>query len=492
MERQATATCNVHSWTFIGHQELLEVSSASRLSVRRGSAGRLAMKAALFLLLCLTAAPPIATAARRGRGSPSPPRAVVPLRAPTSFRTPTTTKAAVAAFGDPRYFTERRIPSDVPGVSLRVPDFPVLFDEICKVSPLARQAMTEAKPGGLDAIDPSDDVYQWKVTDDNPKRLVSHIDKIENFQGKGVPLLRMRSTMRGPAKRRGECFSELVSTTDLRQKWDATNAFVDTIYSAADLGEVAELQERAYGTPSLFGIGYVRTKQSVVSPREQLTLCGLQEFPSGASIVWGVELTEDQDGLFPADRWPRRVPRSTSHLFATTLVPRGEEDFDVEYVLQVEIGGFPGWLTGPVVVETVKGMFRFAKGYFGRGLEGEGELAERLKSFPDEEEACAAKGEESLAVDERTNEKVLLEHSLVHPPDESGVAETEPDATAEGDSEDKAMEATSTSDAKTELIATAHSESKEVAKGPASSKAQPLPRRRKRDRIRDLLRRSNR
>lgn len=327
----------------------------------------------LSVVLLLSAAIPAAS--RLERQSIVVPRLKLSVRVPSSGRW-------VPAFGSPKYFTDKYIPADKPGTVLKVPDFDALFDEICKVSPLAKQAFAEDDPGGIKAIDETADVYMWKVIDSNPNRLVSHIDKIDNFQDKGVPLLRCRSSLRGPTKKRAECFSELISTTSLRQKWDATNAFVDTIYSAADLQVVEDLQGGKYGKPSLFGIGYVRTKQSVVSPREQLTLCGLQNFPSGASVIWGVELEEDQNHLFPKNE-PNRKPRSTSHLWSTTLIPTGEDTFDVEYILQLEVGGFPGWLTGPVVIETVKKMFRFAEGYFRSGLEG-GELAKRLALFPDD------------------------------------------------------------------------------------------------------------
>lgn len=315
----------------------------------------------------------------------------------------------MAAFGNPKYYTNKYLSAaEKPGVVLKVPNFDVLFDEICKISPLAKQAVTEDDPGGIGAIDDTADVYKWKVMDSNPNRLVSHIDKIDNFQNNGVPLLRVRSSLRGPKRKRAECFSELFSTAALRQKWDATNAIVDTIYSAASMKEVEELQGFKYGEVALFGIGYVKTKQSVVSPREQLTLCGLQKFPSGASIVWGVELEEDQNHLFPGNQ-PKRMPRSTSHIFATTIIPTGDETFDVEYILQIEIGGFPGWLTGPVVVETVKKMFRFADGYFTSGLDG-GVLADKLASIPDDDEKVAVPGEatESYEADILDQKQTLL------------------------------------------------------------------------------------
>mmetsp|Transcript_37865 Transcript_37865/g.61888 ORF Transcript_37865/g.61888 Transcript_37865/m.61888 type:complete len:366 (-) Transcript_37865:64-1161(-) len=330
----------------------------------------------ISLLMLLSAVP--TTASRHELSSLTIPRRSVPV---PSFPSP----RLMAAFGNPKYFTDKYIPAGKPGVVLKVPNFDVLFDHISNVSPLARQAMTEDNPGGIKAIDNAADVYKWKVTDSNSKRLVSHIDKIDNFQDKGVPLLRFRSALQGPSKKRGQCFSELVSVSDLRQKWDATNAMVDTIYSAASLDDVKKHDGNKYGEPSLFGIGYVKTKQSVVSPREQLMLCGVQNFPSGAAIIWGVELEEDQNYLFPEDQ--KRTPRSTSHIFSSTLIPTGEDTFDVEYVIQLEVGGLPGWLTGLAVTETIKKMFRFADGYFQSGLDG-GDLAKRLALMPDDEEVA--------------------------------------------------------------------------------------------------------
>jgi hypothetical protein len=298
-------------------------------------------------------------------------------------------KYVIPAFGNPKYYSETFVRSDKPGALLKVPKFDVLFEEIEKISPLARQALNEEKPPGIKAIDDAADVYKWKNTERHPNnRLISQVDKIDNFQNHGVPLIRVRSTLHGPSKMRGECFSELISTTELRHKWDATNNIVETIYSAADLDDIKRLQGDGYGECSMFGVGYVKTKQSVVSPREQMTLCGLQKFPSGASIIWGVELEEDQNHLFPADQ-PKRMPRSTSHIFSTTIIPIGDDTFDVEYVLQLDVGGFPGWLLGPIVTETVKKMFRFAETYFQSGFEEGGALAKRLACFPDDEEPPA-------------------------------------------------------------------------------------------------------
>eukprot|EP00804_Cyclotella_cryptica_P012167 CCRYP_009851-RA/>CCRYP_009851-RA protein AED:0.04 eAED:0.04 QI:204/1/1/1/1/1/3/262/365 len=316
---------------------------------------------------------------------------------------------AVAAFGSSKYFTDRYISSNKPGVRIKLPNFEVLFEDICKVSPLAKQAFKHENPAGISAIDNDADVYKWRVTDSfNPNKLVKEIDKIDNFQNKGVPIIRFRSTLHGPEKKRGECFAELITTAELRHQWDATNDIVDEIYSG-DLEELKKCQDPKYGTPSMFGIGYVKTKQSVVSPREQLTLCGLQNFASGAKLIWGVELEESQNYLFPENQ-PKRVPRSTSHLFATTIIPTIDDTFDVEYVLQLEIGGFPGWLTGPVVIETVKKMFRFADDYFRGGL-ADGDLAKKLASIPDD--ANGIGGPDSY---DRSNGVLDKKQTLLMPP----------------------------------------------------------------------------
>lgn len=57
----------------------------------------------------------------------------------------TSTKLITLAFGSPKYYTNKYIPADQPGVQLKVPNFDALFDEICKVSPLAKQALMEDK-----------------------------------------------------------------------------------------------------------------------------------------------------------------------------------------------------------------------------------------------------------------------------------------------------------------------------------------------------------
>jgi hypothetical protein len=120
-------------------------------------------------------------------------------------------------------------------------------------------------------------------------------------------------------------------------------------------------------------------------------------------------LEESQNHLFPENQ-PKRVPRSTSHLFATTIIPTEDDTFDVEYVLQLEIGGFPGWLTGPVVIETVKKMFRFADDYFRGGL-ADGALAKKLASIPDDLNGIAR-----FDSTDQSNEVLDKKQTLLMPP----------------------------------------------------------------------------
>ena len=45
----------------------------------------------------------------------------------------TSSSKHVTAFGNPKYYSNKLIKADKPGVMLKVPNFDVLFEEICKV-----------------------------------------------------------------------------------------------------------------------------------------------------------------------------------------------------------------------------------------------------------------------------------------------------------------------------------------------------------------------
>ena len=258
------------------------------------------------------------------------------------------------------------VPSKVEGVDIELPNFDVLFDRIHQVSPLARAAM-EGKEGGFANISDNNgrSALKWRVLESNKNRIVHQIEKIDNFQGIGHPLLRFRSSLKGPCV--PELFARMIMDYDARSQWDAQIADVYEIYPALDLETVKRfIDGKKYGECSRLGIGYCQTKPNfVVSSREQLTLCGVQDFKDqGSSIIWGVEMPETYDRFLPDPKDQGHV-RAKSHLFSTTLIPTGPDSFDAEYVLQLEIGGaIPNFLTTPILQDTVKGLFHYAKDFF--------------------------------------------------------------------------------------------------------------------------------
>lgn len=167
-----------------------------------------------------------------------------------------------------------------------------------------------------------------------------------------------------------------------RKKWDAQIEQVYEIHSMNDLDEAnIAMGFGKYGDCSRLGIGYCQTKANIgISPREQLTLCGIQNFADGSCLIWGVEMEDWHNHLMPAG--PRHT-RAKSHLFSTTLTPTSDNTFDVEYVLQLEIGGrIPTWLTAPVVTDSVKNLFKTASAFFA-GKDGELEKYLNTKSSHD-------------------------------------------------------------------------------------------------------------
>jgi hypothetical protein len=218
---------------------------------------------------------------------------------------------------------------------------------------------------------------KWKTLYSSKKKRGLHkIEKIDNYQGQAAPILRFRSTLAGPCV--GECFANFLMNYDYRKRWDTQISQVYEIYPIHDLDSAnIAMGFGRYGDCSKLGIGYCQTKglSRLVSAREQLTLCGIQDFTDGSCTIWGTEMAEWHDHLMPEGK---RHTRSKSHLFSTTLTPTSDNSFDVEYVLQLEIGGkIPVWMTVPIVMDTVKTMFKTVDAYFAQG-DG-GELAMYLK-----------------------------------------------------------------------------------------------------------------
>ena len=168
----------------------------------------------------------------------------------------------------------------------------------------------------------------------------------------------------------------------LRTLWDQTCDSVDEIYPL-DL-----LVGNQHFTKSLpydlagssvvltrLGIGHCTTKPAaggLVSPREQLTLCGINESPNVGGVIWGYECPSSMNNLFPSGL--QTLTRAKSHVFAASIErTKDGEGFVVEYVIQLEIGGrIPTWTTAPMVTQTIKNLFKFTHGYFGEGGEGRG------------------------------------------------------------------------------------------------------------------------
>lgn len=216
----------------------------------------------------------------------------------------------------------------------------------------------------------------WKKIENNKRKMVHQIDKIDNFQNLGPPILRWRASMEGPCH--GMMFADFIMNAQKRQKWDPQVDNVCELYPINDLDTAnIAMGFGKFGDCQKLGVGYTKTKAHPIgiSPREQLTLCGIQNFGDGSSLIWGTELADWHNHLLPKGE---RLTRAKSHLFSVALVPTGDNSFDAEYSLQLDFGGnLPHWMTAPIVIESVKSMFGVAQPFFNAG-EG-GELDQFLK-----------------------------------------------------------------------------------------------------------------
>jgi hypothetical protein len=251
-----------------------------------------------------------------------------------------------------------------PGTEIELPDFDLLFDRIQQASPLAKRVMEGNSHGGFDSIDDSRHYpeLRWKKVEANDRNTVHRIDKLDSFQNVKTPLLRFRSTIKGPCI--GERFSHFIMDLEERKKWDDQIAYQEELYPIEDVKSIDDMlgDDGRFGKSIRLGVGYVRTKQGIISPREQLIIGGHQEYKDGSTILWGTEMEEYHNHLLPAGQ---RHTRAKSHLFAATLAPTGDNSFDVEYLLQMDIGGgLPNFMTTPAISDAVKKLFTHAKGYF--------------------------------------------------------------------------------------------------------------------------------
>jgi len=296
----------------------------------------------------------------------TPSFSVVALFLISSTITITSTRAfAPSVFSAPPSVTQLKQQSNpfhMEGVHIDPPDFDAIFSRIQEVSPLA-QSVIEGRNGGrgLDAVsgDKNGEALNWKTVESNKKGTVREIQRVDNYNGvSGAPMLRFRASMTGPCL--GEFFGRYIMDLTERKKWDAQIHDVKDIHQIDNLDAAnAAMGMGQYGECSRLGIGYGQTKAALgITPREQMFTYGLQNFKDGSSLIWGTEMDPKHDALLPPG--PRHT-RAKSHLFAATLTPTGAQSFDIEYVLQLEIGGgIPQFLTTPVMIKTVKTLFDVA------------------------------------------------------------------------------------------------------------------------------------
>lgn len=277
-------------------------------------------------------------------------------------------KSCVSGFSTPIFekSVTHTAPSKTEGVRINLPNFEELFGRIEQVSPLAKVAMEgsgSGPGGGFAAMDdtPHPDLA-WKKVEANKRKIVHRIEKIDNFQNLGCPIIRMRSSLQGPCV--SELFADIITTLEGRQNWDPQIADVQEIYPIYDT-DTANLAMGVgkFGDCCRLGVGYVELKSNIgVEPREQLTIAGIQDFPDGSALLWATEMEEWNNHLFPPG--PRYV-RAKTHLFSVAMVPTGPDSFDVEYILQFELGGkMPTFISTPLLIETLKNMFNHAKACF--------------------------------------------------------------------------------------------------------------------------------
>jgi hypothetical protein len=228
--------------------------------------------------------------------------------------------------------------------------------------------------------------YNWKKIENNKRKTVHQIDKIDNFQNLGPPILRWRASMQGPLH--GLLFANFIMSVEKRQMWDPQIENVVELYPVYDTDSAnVAMGFGKYGDCVKLGVGYTKTLKHPIgiSPREQLTLCGIQNFDDGSSLIWGTEMEEWHNHLLPEGE---RLTRAKSHLFSVALVPTGENSFDAEYILQLDFGGnLPHWMTAPIVIQSVKDMFGVAEPFFKAGASEGSEMNDFMKEEKVREES---------------------------------------------------------------------------------------------------------
>jgi hypothetical protein len=292
---------------------------------------------------------------------------LISITATWSFSVTPTTPITSKAYESPVFpkdDTKRTTPSTVDNVEIELPDFEQLYNRIRYTSPLASMVMDNIDGDfqTADKLYKSD--LKWKTLESHPKRTVHKIEKIENFQKLGCPIVRFRASIDGPCI--GMKFVDYIVNEQERAKWDPQIDKVTNLYPAYDVNDGNIETHFKYGEFKMLGVGYTLTKPyMMIDGREQLTLCALQELPNKGALIWGVELEPHHDDKFPSDTV--RHTRARTHLFSVALAPTKDgKSFDAEYVLQLDCGGnLPSFVTTMVLIDTVKHMFDAAKKDFG-------------------------------------------------------------------------------------------------------------------------------
>ena len=269
-----------------------------------------------------------------------------------------------------------------------------MFGRISKISPLAKRLLT--KGFGQDNLPPSvcdptsvDDPEWRTVQKPTERNRYVTVQKLVGFGDdesmKQIPLWRLRTTVQG--KSVIPRFPSLVTDFDVREVWDDTVGSVEEIIpldlaqADATYGGIPPNSKYNGGLSTKCGIGRCVTKPALgglVSAREQMTICGVQEFgekqgSKQGSIVWAFEC----DDRYHGGLWPEgseRETRAKTGIFSVAMLrlPESEDvapnTFAVEYTLQLSIGGkLPPFAIGAVnavVLSAVKTMFKYAKSQY--------------------------------------------------------------------------------------------------------------------------------
>lgn len=89
------------------------------------------------------------------------------------------------------------------GVEIELPNLVLLFDRITQASPLAKQVIEHGNNNGdgrlgFEFVDDEHPEVLWRKVESNKRKTVHKIEKADSFQNVNVPLLRFRSTIKGP------------------------------------------------------------------------------------------------------------------------------------------------------------------------------------------------------------------------------------------------------------------------------------------------------